>query len=97
MEWQSIFLWGLTTVLGVGAYLYREMKAQVNKSIADVDDLHEALLNYKTFVASTYVSNDELRQAIGDMTRSVDNVTASCLRIEARLNVQHDRRQNDPH
>ena len=75
-------------LMAIGAYLYRDVKAKVDKT-------HEDFLVYRTHVASTYVSNDELKQTVDNMTRSVDNVAAACLRIEARLNSQIDRRSGN--
>lgn len=85
MEWQTIILWVMSGIMAVGGYLYRELKTKVDKT-------HEDFLVYRAFVASTYVSNDDLKQEVANMVRSVDNVAAGVLRIEARMNAQIDRR-----
>ena len=75
-------------LMAIGGYLYRDVKAKADKT-------HEEFLVYRTFVASNYIGNDQLKQVVDNMSRGIDNVAAGMLRIENRLNTQLDRRNGD--
>ena len=85
MDWQAL----ATALLGIAvmviSYLYRELKAKADKT-------HEDFLVYQTNVATNYVSNDKLTEAVGNLNRNIETVTAGVLRIESRLNQQIDSR-----
>lgn len=74
-------------LMAIGGYLYRDVKAKADKT-------HEEFLVYRTFVASTYINNEELRTVVENFSRGLDNVAASMLRVESRLNTQLDRRMD---
>jgi esterase/lipase len=88
IDWNIVIQIVVGLVLAVGGYLYKELKSKAEKT-------YEEFLIYKTHVATHYVSNDKLTEAVGDLRRTVDNVASGILRIEARMNNQIDNRANN--
>lgn len=77
-------------LMAIAGWTYKDLKNKVDKT-------HEDFLIYKTHVASNYIGNDELRAVVENLSRSIDGVQASLLRVENRLNLQLDRRTGDNH
>lgn len=87
MDWNMVIQIVIGLAFTVGGYLYNELKNKADKT-------YEEFLIYKTFVATNYVSNDKLTEAVGNLNKSVDSVASGILRIEQRLNNQIDNRNN---
>ena len=79
-------------LLCIVGWTYKDLKFKVDKT-------HEEFLLYKVVVATSYIGNEELKQVVDNLTRGIDGVQASLLRVENRLNLQLDRRSGDssPH
>lgn len=88
LDWQAIFYSLVGIAFLVGGYLYRELKAKVDKT-------HEDSLTFKTYVAEHYVSNNKLAEAVSNLNRNVESVAAGVLRIETRINSQFDNRNGN--
>jgi len=72
-------------LMAIAGWAYRDLKAKVDKT-------HEDFLLYKVVVATSYIGNEELKAVVDNLTRGLDTVAASTLRIENRINAQLDRR-----
>jgi len=88
IDWNIVLQLIVGLALAVGGYLYKELKHKAEKT-------YEEFLIYKTHVATHYVSNDKLIEAVSNLRSSVDTVASGILRIEARLNNQIDNRANN--
>ena len=85
IDWNMVIQIVMGLAFTVIGYLYKELKGNSDKN-------REEFLIYKTHVAETYVSNDKLTDAVGNLNKNVENVAAGVLRIESRINNQLDTR-----
>lgn len=90
IDWNLVVQLVVGVVLSVGAYLYRQLKQDTTEVKAKLDRTHEEFLNYKLHATEKFVTNDHLAQAVTGINRTLENVAASMVRVEARLNNQID-------
>lgn len=81
----NILLAAFGTVLW---FLFRDMKTKVEKN-------QEDFLNYKTYVAETYVNHPALAKAIDTMSKNIEAVASGVTRIEERLYRLQQEHSND--
>jgi hypothetical protein len=89
-EWNIVIQITIGVILSVGAYLYREMKADTVAVRAMAEKTKDELMNYKLASSEKYVTNDHLAQAVTNMNKTLESVAGSILRVEQRLNNQID-------
>ncbi|MGZ8888064.1 MAG: hypothetical protein ACXW1D_00745 [Halobacteriota archaeon] len=86
MMWIIQSLIGLS--LAVGGFLYKDLKAKVDKT-------QEDFLMYKTHVSEVYATQPQLTRAIEAVGKTIDGVAATVGRIEERLyKVSHTTNSN---
>lgn len=90
LDWNVIIQIAIGVVLSVGAYLYRELKSQTVEVKTKGDKTFEELLNYKLACAEKFVTKDHLAEAVTNLHKTLENVAAGVVRVEARLNNQID-------
>lgn len=90
MDWNVIIQIAIGAVLSVGAYLYRDLKAETTAVRVKADKTEVELLNYKLLASEKYITYDHLAQAIENLHKTLENVAASMVRVETRLNNQID-------
>ena len=99
LDWNVIIQIAIGVVLSVGAYLYRELRSESNATKSIADKTREDLLNYKLLASEKFVTNGALAHAIDNITKTLETVAGSVLRVESRLNNQIDNsnhRGNNP-
>jgi hypothetical protein len=99
IDWNIVVQIAIGVVLSVGAYLYRELKAEANDVKAKADKTYEELLNYKLMASEKFVTNGALAHAVDNINKTLETVAGSILRVEQRLNNQIDNsnhRGNNP-
>lgn len=89
LDWQAILYAVLVACFAVGAFFYKDMKTKLEVLTRDVFD-------FKLHAAQTYVTGETLQRTMEDLKRDVGSVNDAVLRIEARLNLQLDRRPPAP-
>lgn len=87
MDWTTFIQIAAAIVLGVGGFLYRELKFKVDKT-------YEEFLAYKVHAAETFITIDQLTRIVENLNKAVANVNDAVLRIEQRLNNQMDNRNH---
>lgn len=90
LDWNVIIQIAIGVVLSVGAYLYRELKAETVAVRVKADKTYEELLNYKLLSSEKFVTNGALAHAVDNITKTLETVAGSILRVESRLNNQID-------
>ena len=89
-EWNLIINVAIGVVLSVGAYLYKDLKADTDAVKAKADKTYEELLQYKLSSTEKFVTNDHLAHAVSNLNKTLETVAGSILRVEQRLNNQID-------
>ena len=99
VDWNVLIQIGFGIVMSVGAYLYRDLKAETVSVKTRAEKTQEEFLNYKLAASEKYVTHDHLAQAVTNLHKTLENVAAGVIRVEARINNQIDNsnhRGNNP-
>ena len=90
MDWNIVIQIAIGVMLSVGAYLYRDLKADTDEVKKRADKTHDDLVEHKLKSSERFVTSDHLAQAVGNINKTLETVAASMVRVEQRLNNQID-------